>query len=183
MKLTLYICHPPGQKPGLPYLAGIAEYRKRLSRLGELDVITVKNDSAQARRLLTSICQNDPAVQPDTIQYVIVQRTGQSLSSIELADRLQTWRRAGVQRLAFIIGTDYPEQAGQLPDHDHACPEPVSQKLDRDTVHPEPVSQRPVQLLLLSLSPLALSPALSALLLSEQIYRAYKINENQPYHK
>ena len=85
---------------------------------------------------------------------VLLDGRGRSFSSIQLADWLRLRREDGTQRLVFAIG---PADGWSPAAREHAG-------------------------LLLSLGPLTLPHELAAVVLAEQIYRAFTIVEGHPYH-
>jgi 23S rRNA (pseudouridine1915-N3)-methyltransferase len=74
-------------------------------------------------------------------------------TSPDLAAQLRAWIDSGCQQLLFII--EPPDLLTPIAEADQT----------------------------LAISPLDLPTELAALLLAEQIYRAYRIIDNQPYHK
>lgn len=132
-----------------PTLAGLAEYRKRLTRCCPFHWQTGCPVRSVSER-------SDPGSQTARIR---LDRRGQSISSPQLAEQLQRWMSAGYSTVVVELG-----QPSDLQDPDDDTAESGSE-------------------LVLSLSPLALSADLVALLAAEQIYRAFRILGNQPYHK
>ncbi len=123
-------------------LAGLAEYQKRLSQSCQLDWQTGAGEDWLR-----------PCA--PTTRNLILNRRGQSLSSPEFANQIQTWMTQGKSQLRIFIGHDL----GDLSDSSANAP------------------------FMLSLSPAALSDPTAGLLLTEQIYRAFRILENKSYHK
>jgi len=85
----------------------------------------------------------------------VLEVTGKSLSSEEFAAQIKVIESQGINQLVFIIGG-----AEGLSDE-------IKQKAD----------------LLLSFSDMTFPHQLMRLILVEQIYRAFKILKNEPYHK
>ncbi|OGI00171.1 MAG: 23S rRNA (pseudouridine(1915)-N(3))-methyltransferase RlmH [Candidatus Melainabacteria bacterium GWF2_37_15] len=86
---------------------------------------------------------------------IVLEVTGKSLSSEEFAAQIKVIESQGINQLVFIIGG-----AEGLSDE-------IKQKAD----------------LLLSFSDMTFPHQLMRLILVEQIYRAFKILKNEPYHK
>lgn len=102
--------------------------------------------SAEAKRI-------DAAI-PAQSQVIILDEKGRNLTTMQLADQLQTWRDSS-QDIAIVIGG---------PDG-----------LDPD------FKKRFVQKM--RLSDLTLPHPMVRVLLIEQLYRAWSINNNHPYHR
>ena len=80
---------------------------------------------------------------------------GKPRSSEELAGLLRTWENGGVSRLAFLIGGSYGLDEGLK-------------------------GEAQVKL---SMSPMTFPHHLARVMLLEQLYRGFKINEGGTYHK
>lgn len=133
MKFNIYIL----QKKAEPlYKKAMDEYLKRLQAYGNVKVHYVKNEK-QAQKTEKAAAVNYRIV-PD--RY--------SLTSPELAERIQEMSVGGVTGVNFFIG-DFPEE-------------------DKEAF---------------SLSSFTMNQSLTAVVLLEQIYRAYRIMNHQPYHK
>ncbi|SHE70701.1 23S rRNA (pseudouridine1915-N3)-methyltransferase [Marinitoga hydrogenitolerans DSM 16785] len=89
---------------------------------------------------------------PDVFKVVLDER-GKELSSIEFANKIEKWR-IGRKNISFFIG-------GPLGHH-----EEIRKNAD----------------FLLSISRMTFTHEMAVLLLLEQIYRAFKINNNEKYH-
>ena len=94
------------------------------------------------------------AALPTHAQIIVLDEKGRNLSTVQLASQLQTWRDSG-QDIAIIIGG--PD--GLAPD----------------------LKQRYTQKI--RLSDLTLPHPMVRVLLAEQLYRAWSINHNHPYHR
>lgn len=86
-------------------------------------------------------------------RQIRVHSSGAVYTSPDLAAQLRAWIDSGCQQLLFII--EPPDLLTPIAEADQT----------------------------LAISPLDLPTELAALLLAEQIYRAYRIIDNQPYHK
>lgn len=142
--------------------AGMDEYLKRLSSYAKLEVIEVPDEKAP--EILSPIEMEQvkqkegekllAKVSPDT--YVIALAIdGKMKSSEELADSLDKLATYGKSKIAFIIG-------GSL-----GLSNEVLQRADEK----------------LSFSKMTFPHQLMRLILLEQIYRAFRINRGEPYHK
>lgn len=140
----------------------IDEYRKRLSRFAKVDIIEVADEKT-------------PEHASDTLNAQIKEKEGErilkhlrdgafvvalaiesdQLTSEQLAARIAQWGLHGVSHLQFVIG-------GSL-------------GLD-------PRVLRRANMLL-SFSKMTFPHQLMRVILLEQIYRAFKINAHEPYHK
>ena len=88
--------------------------------------------------------------------YIItLEINGKELSSEKFADKLQYIANDGVNDITFIIG-------------------------GANGLHPKISSIADFKL---SFSPMTFTHQMIRLLLAEQIYRAFKINANEPYHR
>lgn len=141
---------------------GIDEYLKRLNAYAKVEVIEVADEKAPeelSESEMVQVKQKEgerilAKISQDT--YVIgLAINGKMQSSEELADTLDKLATYGKSKIAFIIG-------GSL-----GLSEEV---LKRANEH-------------LSFSKMTFPHQLMKLILVEQIYRAYRINRGEPYHK
>jgi 23S rRNA (pseudouridine1915-N3)-methyltransferase len=144
MKIRIFVV---GAKIGANYRSGFAEYRKRLTKICQLELATFTESAAELKSLRDQKAARD--------YWIAVVPGGSPCSSEGLAEKMRDWALAGHQSLIFLVGLTRPA----------------------DSVILEATDE------MITLSPLAMPAELSMLLLSEQIYRAFRINENQPYHK
>lgn len=140
----------------------IAEYQKRLSRYCKLEIIEVadeKTPDGAGEALEDQIREKEAerilrAVR--TEDYVItLEINGMQQDSVAFARRLDTLMVGGKSHIQFIIG-------GSLGLHDKVC-----------TIADHK----------LSFSKMTFPHQLMRVILLEQIYRAYRINMGEPYHK
>ena len=141
---------------------GIAEYTKRLSAYAKVEEIELADEKAPE-----NLSENDmlivkqkegerilAKISPDT--YVIALAIeGSMKSSEQLAANLDRLATYGKSKVAFVIG-------GSL-----GLSEDVMKRADET----------------LSFSKMTFPHQLMKLILLEQIYRAFRINRNEPYHK
>ncbi|WP_449621013.1 23S rRNA (pseudouridine(1915)-N(3))-methyltransferase RlmH [Robertmurraya sp. Marseille-Q9965] len=141
---------------------GIDEYLKRLSSYAKVEVIEVPDEKAPEELSETEMVQVKEKegerilakIHPDT--YVIALAIeGKQKSSEELADTLDKLATYGKSKIAFVIG-------GSL-----GLSQQVLNRSDEK----------------LSFSKMTFPHQLMRLILVEQVYRAYRINRGEPYHK
>jgi len=141
---------------------GIDEYLKRLSAYAKVEVIEVADEKAPEELSETEMLQVKQKegerilgkISQDT--YVIALAIqGKMQSSEELANTLDKLATYGKSKIAFVIG-------GSLGLSDEV--------LKRANEH-------------LSFSKMTFPHQLMKLILVEQIYRAFRINRGEPYHK
>lgn len=145
------------------YLAmGIDEYVKRLGAYTKVEIREVKDEKApenaspaeEAALLKKEAARLEPLIKQGT--YLIVPAvSGRPLSSRELAAHLDHLATNGKSHLTFVIGGSLGLDPGLLAKAD----------------------------LHLSFSAMTFPHQLFRLMLLEQIYRSFKINRGEPYHK
>lgn len=140
----------------------IDEYRKRLSRFAKVDVIEVADEKTpeHASDTLNAQIKEKEGERilkhlRDSAFVVALAIEGDQLTSEQLAARIAQWGLHGVSHLQFVIG-------GSL-------------GLD-------PRVLRRANMLL-SFSKMTFPHQLMRVILLEQIYRTFKINAHEPYHK
>ncbi len=141
---------------------GIEEYSKRLGSYAKIDLIEVPDEKAPENLSdadMESVKKKEGErilAKIGTDTYVIALAIeGKMKSSEQLADDLQSLMTYGRSKIAFVIG-------GSLGLH-----EDVMKRSDEK----------------LSFSKMTLPHQLMKLVLVEQIYRAFRIIKNEPYHK
>jgi 23S rRNA (pseudouridine1915-N3)-methyltransferase len=141
---------------------GIDEYLKRLNSYAKVEVIEVADEKAPeelSELEMIQVKQKEgerilAKISQDT--YVIALAiNGKMQSSEELADTLDKLATYGKSKIAFVIG-------GSL-----GLSEEVLKRANEK----------------LSFSKMTFPHQLMKLILVEQIYRAFRINRNEPYHK
>ena len=140
----------------------IAEYAKRLSRYCKLEIIEVpdeKTPDGASEALENQIKEKEGerilAKVPDSAHVVALAIEGKQLDSEELADKMEKWNVSGISHLVFIIG-------GSL------------------GLTPKVLNRADFKL---SFSKLTFPHQLMRVVLLEQIYRSFRIRNNEPYHK
>lgn len=141
---------------------GIAEYSKRLSRYCKLEIIELKdektkeNSSAKEDELVKQT-EGDRILKsiPEDSFVIALAIDGKMLDSVELSKKINELGLRGISNITFVIG-------GSLGLDDR-----VLKKADFK----------------LSFSPMTFPHQLMRMILLEQIYRSYRIINNEPYHK
>ncbi len=144
------------------YIDAAAEYAKRLSayckfQLTELpeERLPANPSQAQIDAALEKEAQAVEARLPRGAAVVALCVEGELLSSERLAQRLERWPGEGISTLVFLMGSSYG-------------------------MHPGLKKQARLRL---SMSPMTFPHHLARVMLLEQLYRCFKIQEGSGYHK
>ena len=143
-----------GRAAGTPEGALVSEYLKRLPWPVDIREIEVKGRLKAAER---GRRENDLLIKaiPNDARLVALDEGGRRLTSAEFAKTIDRWRQQAINTLAFMIGGA------------DGLNETVKMRADA----------------VISLSDMTLPHLMARALLAEQIYRAYTILENHPYHR
>lgn len=140
----------------------INEYSKRLSRYCNLKIIEVADEKTVENASDVMIDKTKGIEAERILKYikkdsmlVTLEINGKMISSEELASNISVWGINGISDIQFVIG-------GSLGLHDSV--------IGISKYH-------------LSFSKMTFPHQLMRVILLEQIYRAYRINNNEPYHK
>lgn len=140
----------------------IAEYSKRLSRFCTLEIIELKearlpDKASQAEEEAVKIEEGRSILKTikDGTFVITLEILGKQLDSPQLAAKLESLSLEGKSNIAFVIG-------GSL-----GLSEEVSKRANFK----------------LSFSKMTFPHQMMRVILLEQIYRAFKINRNETYHK
>ena len=159
MKITLITVGKIKEKY---FTDAIAEYAKRLSRYCKLEIVEVadeKTPDGASEALENQIKEKEGerilSKISDGAYVVALAIDGKHMSSEELADKMEKWNVGGISHLVFIIG-------GSLG--------LASKVLNRADFK-------------LSFSKMTFPHQLMRVVLLEQIYRSFRIRNNEPYHK
>ena len=141
---------------------GVEEYVKRLGRYCTLEITELADEKTpdNASAALEDIIKKKEgdrilkAVKEDSY-CIALAIGGKQLSSEELAEKIDSLGVSGNSHISFIIGGSLGLSAEVLSRADY----------------------------LLSFSKMTFPHQLMRMILLEQIYRAFRINHNQPYHK
>ncbi len=141
--------------------AGFADYARRMPREMLLTLTEIKPEprgdkpsAGDIARILEQEAQRVEAALPKGSVTVVLDETGKTVTTRQLADRIMRWREDG-RDVSFAIGG--------------ADGTAVRLKKSADW--------------LWSLSPLTLPHGLVRVVLAEQLYRAISIIGNHPYHR
>ena len=140
---------------------GIAEYTKRLSTYTKVELIEVKDEHAPDNLSPKDINiikeqEADKITAKIKDSFIIsLAIEGQQLTSEQLAHKIEDIKTYHTSHITFIIG-------GSL-----GLADSIKHKSN----------------FLLSFSPMTFPHQLMKLILLEQIYRSFRINNNEPYHK
>ena len=131
----------------------IAEYLKRLSKYTKIDIVQVPDEANAEKALKVEGEKILSKIKPD--EYVIaLDISGDSISSIDFAKKIDSVFN-NYSKLTFVIGGSYG----------------LSSLVKKRSNY------------LLSFSKMTFPHQMFRVILLEQIYRAYKINNNESYHK
>lgn len=133
----------------------IEEYTKRLSKYTNIEIVEVKDEGLVEPKKAISLEEEKILKHINDKDYIItLEIEGRQLSSEEFAEKLDRIQLES-SNITFIIGGSYG----------------LSQNIkDKSRLH-------------LSFSKMTFPHQLFRVLLLEQIYRAFKINNNESYHK
>lgn len=159
MKITI-IC--VGKIKEKFYRDAIDEYRKRLSRYAKLEIVEVvdektKDQASEAEDLMVKEKEGERILKniKEDAYVVALAIEGKMYDSVAWSNHLQTLGVNGKSHLTFVIG-------GSL-----GLSSQVLSRADEK----------------LSFSPMTFPHQLMRVVLLEQIYRCFRIQNNEPYHK
>lgn len=144
------------------YIAAVEEYKKRLKGCCKLELMELSEERlpenpspAQVAQALEKESRLIFARIPKNAALVALCIEGTLMSSEELAKQVSSFAVQGTSSLCFVIGSSFG-------------------------LHP---SVKQAARLRLSMSPMTFPHHLARVMVLEQIYRAFKINEGSRYHK
>ena len=144
------------------YSEAVDESKKRLSKFCEVEIIEIADEKAPEKLSAAELCGIKDAEGRRILEKIAVSDTviaaelrGKMLSSVEFAEKLQGFMLDGRSRITFIIGGSNGLSADVLARADFKW----------------------------CFSPLTFSHQIFRIMLMEQIYRAFKIINGEPYHK
>ncbi len=144
------------------YTDAIAEYAKRLGRYCRLEFIEVADEKTPDgapesvnRQIRRKEGQRLLEKTPDSAHVIALAIEGKQPDSLELSAKLARLANSGTSHIVFLIG-------GSL-----GLSKEVMERADEA----------------MSFSRLTFPHQLMRVILSEQVYRAYRIMKNEPYHK
>lgn len=138
---------------------GIEEYLKRLRPYTPLEIIELAPIEIKDENLIEKVLDTEAEkiiahIKPSSF-VITLEIEGKQFDSVEFSKKLEQITNSGVSEIVFIIGS--------------SCG--LSQKI------------RKLSNLKLSLSKMTFIHQFTRLILLEQIYRAFKISNNETYHK
>ena len=144
------------------YREAVEEYTKRLSaycklNLVELPEVKLPQNPSQGE-IQSALDKEGAAIRakiPQNASVIAMCVEGKTRSSEELAALVRTWEQNAAKHLVFVIGGSYG-------------------------LHPSIKEEAWVRL---SMSPMTFPHHLARVMLLEQVYRAFQINEGSKYHK
>ncbi|HSK72691.1 MAG TPA: 23S rRNA (pseudouridine(1915)-N(3))-methyltransferase RlmH, partial [Pyrinomonadaceae bacterium] len=125
------------------------EYLRRLSHFVKYEIVELKDDTKEneGKRILENVNQNS--------FVCVLDVKGRSVSSHEIAEKIEDWQNRGLKEIAFVIGGAEGIASGVVERADFS----------------------------LSLSFLTFTHEAARVILIEQLYRAYTIIKGFPYQK
>ncbi|UVA78426.1 MULTISPECIES: 23S rRNA (pseudouridine(1915)-N(3))-methyltransferase RlmH [Pandoraea] len=155
--MRLFILAVGHKMPGWIETA-FAEYAKRMPPELRIELKEIKpeqrSNSRTAETVMAAEAQRIDAALPRGCRLVCLDERGQDLTTMRLAQSLTVWQQDG-RDVAFVIG-------------------------GADGLDPALKSRADT---LIRLSSLTLPHGMVRVLLAEQLYRAWSINANHPYHR
>ena len=133
------------------------DYAKRFPPELRVDIKTVKTEPRGSKTLETLLAAERARIEsqiPRGTRIVVLDERGTNLTTKALAERLKTWQLEGDDVALVIGGPDGLEPAFRQAAHER-----------------------------IRLSDMTLPHALARVLLIEQLYRAWSVNANHPYHR
>ena len=144
------------------YISAFEEYQKRLGAFCRFELIEIPeqrlSDDPSEKEIAAALEREAAEIEkklPSGAAIVAMCVEGSQKSSPELAEQLQRWANSGVSRLCFLVGGSF------------GLSERIKAKAE----------------LRLSVSKMTFPHHLFRVMLAEQIYRAFAINEGSRYHK
>lgn len=154
MKLTIVAL---GHKMPAWVDAGVNEYVKRMPAEARIELLELKPEDRASRsieKVLALEAARIEAALPKNATRIVLDERGKALTTFDLAALLRAWMAEGAQP-AFIIGS----ADGLAPDIKATAAKTIA------------------------LSGFTLPHGLVRVLLAEQLYRAWSLTQNHPYHR
>ena len=154
MKLTIVAL---GHKMPAWVQTGFEQYTKRMPPEARIELLELKPEDRASKSIdvvLNSEAVRINAAVPRHAQRLVLDERGQRLTTRALADMLTVWMREGVSP-CFIIGSA----------------DGLAVSVRQSTAHQ------------FSLSGCTLPHGLVRVMLAEQLYRAWSLTQNHPYHR
>ena len=144
------------------YAEGVSEYLKRLGPYTTIELwdgleekVNPRAGAKDIEKVLNKEGERILSLVADNELLVVLDGQGKLLSSEDLAHCLEGWNLSGVSRVNLVVGGS------------HGLADIVKKRADR----------------IISFSKMTFPHQMAVLILSEQIYRGFKILKGEPYHK
>jgi len=144
------------------YAEGVSEYIKRLAPYTSIEIaegfeekISPRAGEKDIEKALRKEGERILSLLGDDEILVVLDVQGASVSSEDLARYMEKWNLSGPYRVNLVIGSAY------------GLADTVKKRADR----------------IISLSKMTFPHQMAVLILTEQIYRGFKILKGEPYHK
>lgn len=144
------------------FTGAIEEYSKRLSRYCKLELVEVADEktpdgAGEALELQIKEREGERILQkmPENAWVVALAIEGKMLDSEELAAQMERWNVGGISHVVFVIGGSLGLSPAVLKRADYK----------------------------LSFSKMTFPHQLMRVILLEQVYRSFRIQNHEPYHK
>ncbi len=144
------------------YAQGVDEYIKRLRPYAGIEVLEGLEEKVSPRagekdiyKVLQKEGERILALLGDNEILVVLDGQGEQLSSEDLAQCIDKWNTSGMSKVNLVIGGS------------HGLADMVKKRADH----------------IISFSKMTFPHQMAVLILSEQIYRGFKILKGEPYHK
>ncbi|MBC8265525.1 MAG: 23S rRNA (pseudouridine(1915)-N(3))-methyltransferase RlmH [Flavobacteriales bacterium] len=139
-------------------IEGIAQFQKRLKHYTQFEIIEIPNIKKAQNFSKSELMKKEGELILGKLQtsdyLVLLDNKGQDFTSLKFSKKVQQWMLSGKKRIVFVIGGAYGFS---------------------DEVYKRTTEK-------LSLSKMTFSHQMVRLFFVEQLYRAYTILGNEPYH-
>jgi len=137
------------------FLDAIEEYSKRLSRFCKLEFVTIEEESREQNLQKKIERESEKLLQAASSYKILMDIQGKALSSRQLSEKIESLATCGAGEISFIIGGS------------NGVSESLREACD----------------FRLSFGKITFPHQLFKVVLLEQVYRAFTISANLPYHK
>lgn len=144
------------------YAQGVNEYLKRLGSYTNIELwdgleekVSPHAGAKDIERVLNKEGERILSLLGEHELLVVMDGKGKQLSSEDMANCIEEWNMSGLNRVNLVIGGS------------HGLADIVKKRADR----------------IISFSKMTFPHQMAVLILSEQIYRGFKILKGEPYHK
>ena len=144
------------------YTQGVNEYLKRLGPYTSIELwdgleekVSPRAGAKDIERVLNKEGERILSLLGEHELLIVLDGKGKQLSSEDLANCIEEWNMSGLNRVNLVIGGS------------HGLADIVKKRADR----------------IISFSKMTFPHQMAVLVLSEQLYRGFKILKGEPYHK